>query len=170
MDVTQFKIRFLPCHPKMYRVAWRLTGNEQEAEDLVQDTFLKLWIKRDTLLINGSVEAYCITTLKNLYFDQRRKSNPRTTDIAEEQVHHAYDGSLDGTLEAKADSAIVIGLIDKLPERQRQIITLKDVEEMDYEEIVKQTGLTSANVRVLLSRARKQIRQQWKEITDYGCK
>ena len=137
MDVTQFKIRFLPCHPKMYRVAWRLTGNEQEAEDLVQDTFLKLWIKRDTLLINGSVEAYCITTLKNLYFDQCRKSNPRTTDITEEQV---------------------------------QIITLKDVEGMDYEEIVKQTGLTSANVRVLLSRARKQIRQQWKEITDYGCK
>ena len=151
-------------------MAWRLSGNVQVAEDIVQEAFLKLWMKRDEIHIEGSVEAFCVTTVKNLFYDQQRKRRPMTADYSPEQLQIAHNESTDRTLEAKNETGIVMQLIDRLPKEQRQIMTMRDIEDMDYKEIVRQTGLTSVNVRVQLSRARKQIRQQMKEITDYGCK
>ena len=62
MDANQFKEQFLPYHAKLYRVAFRLMGNTQDAEDMVQEAYLKLWKKRDELPNDiQSMESYCIT-------------------------------------------------------------------------------------------------------------
>ena len=89
MDATEFKKLFLPCSRKMFSVAWRLTGNDLAAEDLVQDTFLKLWTKRDELKHVVSHEAYCITTLKHVFYDQQRKAHLGEVDPPPDQLQVA---------------------------------------------------------------------------------
>ena len=76
MDAAEFKQHFLPYHRKLYRVAFRLTGNPQNAEDMVQEAYLKLWNKRDELADVLNTEAYCVTLIKNLCYDVLRRSQP----------------------------------------------------------------------------------------------
>jgi RNA polymerase sigma-70 factor (ECF subfamily) len=75
MDAAEFKMIFLPCHRRMYAAAWRLTGNQQEAEDLVQDTLLRLWTKREDIAIPDRAEAFAVIALRTLFYDQRRKKH-----------------------------------------------------------------------------------------------
>lgn len=168
MDASQFKRCFLPCHERMYRMAWRLTGNAQAAEDLVQEAFLKLWLKRDALQITSSAEAFCVTTVKNLFYDQVRKRRPQTTNHTPEELQIPHDDDAARAMEQAEDRKMAWQLISRLPEQQRQIVMMRDIGEMEYREIQRQTGLTAVHVRVLLSRARKQMRQQLKQMKDNG--
>lgn len=168
MDASQFKRCFLPCHERMYRMAWRLTGNAQAAEDLVQEAFLKLWLKRDALQITSSAETFCVTTVKNLFYDQVRKRRPQTTNHTPEELQIPHDDDAARAIEQAEDRQMAWQLISRLPEQQRQIVMMRDVSEMEYREIERQTGLTAVHVRVLLSRARKQMREQLKQMKDNG--
>ena len=71
MTHQEFKARFLPCHKKMYYIAFRYLGNEYDAEDMVQNTYLKLWEKRESLENIENNEAYAITTIKHLCLTNR---------------------------------------------------------------------------------------------------
>lgn len=168
MDASQFKRCFLPCHERMYRMAWRLTGNAQAAEDLVQEAFLKLWLKRDALQITSSAETFCVTTVKNLFYDQVRKRRPQTTNHTPEELQIPHDDDAARAIEQAEDRQMAWQLISRLPEQQRQIVMMRDISEMEYREIEQQTGLTAVHVRVLLSRARKQMREQLKQMKDNG--
>lgn len=168
MDASQFKRCFLPCHERMYRMAWRLTGNAQAAEDLVQEAFLKLWLKRDALQISSSAETFCVTTVKNLFYDQVRKRRPQTTNHTPEELQIPHDDDAARAIEQAEDRQMAWQLISRLPEQQRQIVMMRDISEMEYREIERQTGLTAVHVRVLLSRARKQMREQLKQMKDNG--
>lgn len=168
MDASQFKRCFLPCHERMYRMAWRLTGNAQAAEDLVQEAFLKLWLKRDALQITSSAETFCVTTVKNLFYDQVRKRRPQTTNHTPEELQIPHDDDAARAIEQAEDRQMAWQLISRLSEQQRQIVMMRDISEMEYREIERQTGLTAVHVRVLLSRARKQMREQLKQMKDNG--
>ena len=69
MDAAEFKQQFLPCHQKLYRTAYRLMGNSRDAEDMVQEAYLKLWNKRNELTEILNPEAYCVVFIKNLCYD-----------------------------------------------------------------------------------------------------
>lgn len=170
MNVVEFKQCFLPCSSKMYVVAWRLTGNVQSAEDLVQETFLKLWTKRDSIDNVGNAEAYCISMLKHIFCDRHRIRHIETVGTSVECLLTSDDGGMAERLDFADESEQVMTLIDKLPEQQRQIITMRDIDGMSFGEIEVCTGLSVGNVRVVLSRARKQIREKFKKIREYGCK
>ena len=157
MDAASFKQQFLPCHAKLYRVAFRLMGNVQDAEDMVQEAYLKLWKKRDELSEVASIEAYCVTLIKNLCYDSLRSCRPDEDSRLPE-------------IEQKDEARQVKRLIRQLPRSQQQIILLRDVNDCSYEEIEQVTGLTAVNIRVLLSRARKKIREQFNEIMNYESK
>ena len=144
----------------MFSVAWRLTGNDLAAEDLVQDTFLKLWTKRDELKHVVSHEAYCITTLKHVFYDQQRKAHLGEVDPPPDQLQVAATDDVQQQVEERDVAATVFRLIAQLPEPQRTIIQMRDVDDLDYDDIATTLGLSQVNVRVLLSRARKRIREQ----------
>ncbi|MBM6992280.1 MAG: RNA polymerase sigma factor [Prevotella sp.] len=164
MDASDFKQIFLPCHRRMYAAAWRLTGNQQEAEDLVQDALLRLWTKREELKVPDNAEAFSVTTLRNLYYDQHRKKHLKENDEEpeESQMHTDRDASTD--MEQQQEASLVLKAISLLPDKQRLVITLHDIDNLSYEEIEAQTGLNPVNIRVALSRARKAVRDKLKPI------
>lgn len=164
MDASEFKQIFLPCHRRMYATAWRLTGNQQAAEDLVQDAMMRLWTKRDKLTVPDNAAAFAVTTMRNLFYDQHRKKRLKENDEepADHQMRTEYDAS--DELATKQGASMVLEIIRELPERQQLIITLHDINDLTYEEIEQHTGLNAVNIRVALSRARKAVREKLKGI------
>lgn len=168
MDASEFKSRYLPCHRRMFLTALRLTRHRQDAEDIVQDAFTKLWELRHDTLADKNVEAYCTRIVHNLFIDRQRRQHLKPATHTADDLQLA-DLSAAGTDMERQESQQMVGqLISQLPEKQRQIITLRDVEGLTYEEIAQQTGLTEVNIRVLLSRARKTIRERFKTQTENG--
>lgn len=170
MDATEFKHLFLPCHPQLYRTAFRIMCNVQDAEDMVQEAYLKLWNRRDELTEIVNIEAYCVILVKNLCHDALRRCRPDEERQAAEELILPTDDDIADKIEQRDEADHVRKLISELPERQRRIILMRDVDDCSYEEIEKITGLSSTNVRVLLSRARKKIREQFNEIMNYESK
>lgn len=169
MDTAEFKRRFLPCHPRLYRVAFRLTGNARDAEDMVQEAYLKLWNRRHELEDILNAEAYGVTLVKNLCYDALRRNRPDEDGPAGELGLPA-DTDVAREVEQRDEVNQVKRLIGQLPEQQRRVILLRDVNDCSFEEIEQATGLNAVNVRVLLSRARKKIREQFNEIMNYESK
>ncbi len=170
MDASVFKQTFLPHSRRMYAAAWRLKADAQAAEDLVQEAFLKLWMKRDSLNKVTNTEAFCLTIVRNIFFDRYRKNGNKFVERPPEELNIAADSNISERLEQREDATKVMNIIAHLPEQQRLIITLRDIEDRSYDEIAAQTGLQAVNIRVLLSRARKQIREQFNKQTEYERK
>ena len=154
MDAAEFKQQFLPYHRKLYRTAFRLTENPQEAEDMVQEAYLKLWNKRDELAGVLNTEAYCVTLVKNLCYDALRRSRPDEDGHAPEELNLPTDTNIAREVEQRDEVNQVRRLIGRLPEQQKRVILLRDVNDCSFEEIEQATGLNAINIRVLLSRAR----------------
>ena len=168
MDASDFKQKFLPYHRKLYRSAFHLLGNAQDAEDMVQEAYLKLWQRRNELPPDiTNLEAYCVTLVKHLCYDKRRISQLDEDERTPEELIITEKSNVAHEVELKDEANQVMKLIGQLPDQQKQIMQMRDVEDWSYEEIEKVTGLTSINIRVLLSRARKKIREQFLEIMNY---
>lgn len=168
MDANDFKRKFLPYHRKLYRAAFHLMGNVQDAEDMVQEAYLKLWKRRDELPTDiANLGAYCVTIVKNVCRDALRLSQLEEDGRPPEELPIAGSTNLAHEVEIKDEARQVMILIGQLPEQQQQIMRMRDVEDRPYEEIEQATGLNSVNIRVLLSRARKKIREQFLEIRNY---
>jgi len=157
-----FKNQFIPYHQKLYCLAFRLMGNQSEAEDMVQETYLKLWSKREELAVVKNTEAFSISVLKNLCFDQLRSKKASILRQATE-LTGLQNSAKERDWEREDEANLAKRFIEKLPEKQRVIMTLRDVKDLSFEEIEQVTGLGSVNIRVLLSKARKQVREQFKK-------
>ena len=167
MDVTDFKQQFLPCHRTLFRVAFQLMGNAQDAEDMVQEAYLKLWNKRGQL--NGvlNAEAYSVTLIKNLCYDALRRNQLDEDGRAPEELNISADFNIISEMEWRDEVNQVQRLISQLPRQQKHVMILRDVNDCSFEEIEQATGLNAVNIRVLLSRARKKIREQFNAIVEY---
>ncbi|MDR2119015.1 MAG: RNA polymerase sigma factor [Tannerellaceae bacterium] len=173
MDAERFKQRFLPLHPRLYRVACALTENSRDAEDILQEAYCKLWLRRGELSQVLNPEAFCVTLVKNLCFDflrSARYEQDKTSSPTEDLP--LADGRLSPEAEAIAHDEVagLQRLIDRLPDKQRQVLRLHGVEGCSQEEIEQITGLSAVHVRVLLSRARKLLREQYIKLANYERK
>ncbi|MBD5200013.1 MAG: RNA polymerase sigma factor [Bacteroidales bacterium] len=171
MTADEFKTIFLPCHQQLYRVAYRLTGNREDAEDIVQETYLKIWNSRDRLGQLDNSAAFCMTTLKNLFVDfLRRKRGDRGSSINADDVTVPADIDIGKQIEQRNSVNIVTQLIEQLPDNQRDVIRMRDIADLPFEEIEAATGLSPGNIRTLLSRARKKIKEQYIALLKYERK
>lgn len=162
MDMELFKKTFMPYHQKLFRIAYRIVGDEAGAKDVVQDTFVKLWNSRDKMSQVDNTEAYAVVILKNVSFDYLRKKEINT--YAEYDNQLAEDVSLPAQIEHKDQLALVKALLAKLPQQQRQVFEMRHIDDCEMDEISELTGLSLVNIRVILSRVRKTIRDQFKQI------
>lgn len=158
MDAVSFKQRFMPHWRHCFWVAWRLTGCTQDAEDLVQEAFLKLWMKREELDDIDNDQAYLTTLVRHLYLDQRRRKHVNMAGAPVEEILVADGDDLMGRVEVRDEVEQVKRLIGQLPLQQQQVITMHDIDQLSSEEIYNETGLSYVNIRTLLSRARKNLR------------
>ncbi len=165
MDAREFKQRFMPYHKRLYRVAYHLTGNAQDAEDLLQNTYLKLWQKRDDLRHEAMVEAYLVTLMRNLFRDQRRQKRIDTSEDIDDHAEPPDERSLAHAAEVQDEARQVAALMDGLPRRDSDILRMHLVEDKSYEEIEHDTGLSQGYIRVIMTRAKQKLKQQYLKLT-----
>lgn len=162
MQASDFKQLFLPCHRKLFSVAYRLMSNAQAAEDMVQETFLKLWMQRDKMEKVDNPEAYSITVLRRIFYDKMRAGHLQEVDKDVGSLQVSSSQNISKQLEEADEYQRVRLLITHLPEPQARIMLMRDIEDCSFDEISTETGLTEVNIRSILSRARKKIREQIK--------
>jgi RNA polymerase sigma-70 factor (ECF subfamily) len=165
MDAREFKQRFMPHYKLLYRVAYHLTGNAQDAEDLLQDMYLKLWQKRDELPDAAMKEAYLVTMIRRLFLDQRRMKHVNTSAELKEELSPPDEWSLDHQIDTRDEARQMERLIRQLSERDGKIIRMHLMEDRSYEEIERDTGLSQSNIRIIVMRTRQKLKQQFQKIT-----
>ena len=157
MDASMFNSLFTALSGKLYRLAKSMLHHNEEAEDALQEVQLKLWEKHYELDAVENPEGFAMRTMRNLCLDKIRKVHD-TSELNEEPISKNKNPYEQTELNDLTDR--IKGLIDRLPEMQRSIIRMRDVEEMEISEIAYIMKLTENAVTVNLSRARTKVKSQ----------
>jgi|SRR5690606_7038692 len=167
MTQNEFLKIVIPLKDKMFRLSKRLLISREEAEDATQEVIAKLWNKKEELKKYNSVEALSITMTKNYCLDRLKSKQASNLQL----VHSNYlskEAGLEKTTEDRDHLKWIEKIINELPETQKMVIQLREIEELEFEEIAKIIETTPENVRVILSRTRKIIREEIEKINNYG--
>ena len=167
MNQSDFLKVVLPFKDKVFRLSKRLLTSTEEAEDATQELLFKLWKNRDKIAGYRNTEALAMTMTKNYCYD-RLKSKQANNLILIHSNYKEKETSLENKLEYIDSVNRVHSLIDNLPDQQKMIIQLRDIEQYDFEEICEMVNMKPTAVRVSLSRARKKIREQLTKQHNYG--
>ncbi len=170
MKKVSFRNDVLPLKNELFRLALRITLNRAEAEDVVQETMIKVWNKRDHWDEIDSIEAFCLTICRNISLDKIKKAENQNQSI--EEGHDAPDLSYTSNPEEQAMQRdrirLIRHLIDHLPEKQRSCMQLRDFEGKSYKEIAQVLGISEEQVKINIFRARQTIKHKYIETEDYG--
>lgn len=176
-----FHTDILPLKNQLYRLALRLTQDSAEAEDVVQETMLRVWKARDTWDAIDNIEAFCLTVCRNIALDSLRRHGNRTVSLdaagdcrpAAEGLGAGERATAEGTPSDKAirrnQVEIVRRIIDALPEKQRSCVQLRDFEGKTYKEIAAVLGITEDQVKVNIFRGRQAIKQRFLAIDGFSA-
>ena len=156
MTNARFQNEWLSLAGEFYRVAFYILEDEAEAEDAVQELFLKLWSGRDALDGIRNPKGYGIRVLRNLCLDRIRRSRKMETPAVLPEPE--WPGRQDEAVDEKERLAKVLDAIKSLPDRQREVLTLRTLDGLSDEEIAERTGMNQLTLRVVLSQARRKIR------------
>ena len=169
MKEISFRNDVLPLKNKLFRLALRITLNREEAEDVVQDTLMKVWNSRDKWQQLESIEAYSLTIARNLSLDRIKKMDNNNGSLEEEQVERQDQASTPSEQMIQKDKLdIVRKIIDELPEKQRSCLQLRDIEGKTYKEIAYILSITEEQVKVNIFRARQTVKQRFQQFDRYG--
>lgn len=174
MKKVDFCNNVLPLKNVLFRLAQRITLSREEAEDVVQETMMKMWSLRDEWNNIESIEAYSLRICRNLALDKVKRMSASNLSLDEQQEagfespDHSYTASPERQLVMSDRMAMVRKLIETLPERQRSIIQLRDFEGKSYKEIAEILSISEEQVKVYLHRARNTIKQKYLAADKYG--
>ena len=171
MKIISFRNDILPLKNELYRLALRITLNPAEAEDVVQETMIKVWKRRDQWNEVESIEAFCLTICRNLSVDKMRKmenQNISLEEADEEAPDHSYASNPEEQAMQQDRIELIRRLIDQLPEKQRSVMQLRDFEGKSYKEIATIMNISEEQVKVNIFRARQSLRQKYFETEKYG--
>jgi RNA polymerase sigma-70 factor (ECF subfamily) len=158
MDAVRFKEDYLSLYQRLYRVAYYILENEADAQDALQELYLKLWKGKDFLDNVLNPQAYSIRLLKNICIDRIRIA--RKTVLTETVPEVEADRPQDERIDSRERLQKVLAAIKSLPERQGQILRLRLVEGKSYSQIAEITKLNYLTIRVMLSKARKSLKNR----------
>lgn len=167
MNQSEFLTSVMPFKDKVFRLAKRLLVSTEEAEDATQELYFKLWNNKEKLKKYNSIEAFAMTMTKNYCFDRLKSKQASNLTL----VHSNYKEkgtSLDKQVDLNDSVSKVHELMENLPEQQKIIIQLRDIEQYEFDEIAEMLDLKPTAIRVSLSRARKTIREQLLKQHNYG--
>ena len=157
--MNDFRKIWLPLADRFYRVAYHLLESRPDAEDAVQELYLKILSMHAKLVYVRDPAAYGITLLKNICIDRIRRRESRRAEQLEEFI--AADTSGPEKQMAEKDTlSRVMKEMERLPEKQAKVLRMRAVEGLEYDEIARRTGLSQVNIRVLISMARKTLKKR----------
>lgn len=157
--MNDFRNIWMPLADRFYKVAWYLLEDETDAEDAVQELYLKLWSARAGLEDVRNPVAYGISMLKNICIDHIRKRQIRRVERLE-NVPPPEEAPPHLRIEMKDTLSQLLDEMEKLPQKQRDVLRMRTIDELEYEEISKKTGLSQVHIRVLITTARKTLKQK----------
>ena len=163
-----FRTDILPLKNQLYRLALRITLDSAEAEDVVQETLIKVWNKRDTWEEIDNIEAFGFTVCRYLALDSVKNKRSQTESLDDKPVEkpdNTFNPS-DKAIE-KDQLTIVRNIVDSLPEKQRECIQLRDFEGKAYKDIAIVLGMTEEQVKVNIFRARQAVKQRFAAIDGF---
>ena len=159
MELEKFKTTVLPLREKLENFARSMLRNETEAEDVVQETFLRLWNVREQLDDHPNIGGFAMQTTKNICIDRLRAERH---NIPLENISIAGSTLTPYVYTEQQNSVDLIHrIIETLPETQKRVMMMRDVEGYELEEIATIMGAEASAVRVNLSRARKTVRDRY---------
>lgn len=167
MQQTEFLNVVMPFKDKLFRLAKRLLVSKEEAEDATQEVLMKLWSKQNVMSTYNNVEAYAMMMTKNFCLDRLKSKQAETLKL----VHSNYKDehvSLQNQLEVNDSLDWVGKIMEELPEQQKMVLQLRDVEQYEFDEIASLLDMNPTAVRVALSRARKIVREKLVQKHEYG--
>lgn len=163
MSPEEFKSAFLPLGPLLYRLAFRMLGTEEDARDAVQELYVKLCREGDRALRSSNPQGYCVRMMQNVCADFLRRGGRnvlrRAADVAEVRGGPAVEAA-DAPVEGREEAAMVRKALATLPPKLREVVVLRDLEQMEMDEIEALTGMSQGNIRVTLSRGRKMLKEK----------
>jgi RNA polymerase sigma-70 factor (ECF subfamily) len=159
----------LPLKDVLYRLALRITLRHEDAEDVVQDTLIKVWNRRDNWQEINDIEAFALTICRNLSLDKIKKANNSEASLDDQSVFLTDRSSNPYERMIQQDRLDwVRRLVNNLPEKQRSCIQLRDFEGKSYKEIAEILKISEEQVKVNIFRARQNIKQKFQEAEKYG--
>lgn len=162
MTQETFKNTVFILKDEMYRFAKRFVMSSDEAEDVVQDLMIKFWQKKEELEKFGNLKSYALKSVRNECLN-RLKHHDVKLGFADLQLQRSELYSMD--INNMKD--YIIGFINQLPEKQKMVIHLKDVEEYEVSEISEMLDMEENAVRVNLMRARQKVKEQISQLMSY---
>lgn len=173
MKEINFRNDVLPLKNELFRLALRITLNKAEAEDIVQETMIKIWNRRDRWDKIDSIEAFCLTVCRNMALDRIKAMSNRNmpledTAAADIPADTSYSSNPEEQTVQRDRIKLVRSIINRLPEKQRSVMQLRDFENKSYKEIAAILGISEEQVKVNIFRARQTIKQKYIETENYG--
>ncbi len=168
MTSEEFKKNVIPLGNKLYSFAFRLLKDSDETKDAIQDIFVKLWKLREKLDEYNSIEAFAMRVTRNHCLDKIKLKKTVSLEVNPPYDKQVKEKDPQQMLEVNDKIKNVRKIMEQLPEQQRMIIELRDVEGYSYEEIEKIMDININTIRVNLSRARKRIKETLIQIENYG--
>ena len=157
--MSDFNNIWIPLADRFYRVAYYLLESEEDAEDALQELYLKLWAARSGLSAVQNPSAYGISMLKNICIDRIRKRMVRKAEPLD-KVPHPEDAHTESRTDIKDTLRYLLQEMEKLPDKQRVVLRMRAVEGLEYEDIARRTGLSEVYIRVLVTMARKTLKSK----------
>lgn len=169
MDVTQFKTEVLPLKNKLYRFALNIVKDEDLAKDVVQECMIKVWEKRDEVKLIHNLEAWCMQVTRNKALDKLRSKHIKRTDLFEVELDTRKEIDTPVVLAERSEiMSRIQELIDNLPNRQREVMQLRDIEGYSYKEIADMLVIDINLVKTNLFRARRKLKESLIKENAYG--
>lgn len=168
MNAEQYEAIFHKMKDKLYRYALRFVKDDETAEDVVQDVMYKLWQKRQEVDAIDNLEAWMMVLTRNRALDILRKVKDNQVNIDEAYAVSDQAPIPDQQMENADLMTQLNTCLGQLPEKQRTVFHLREIEQMTYEEICTMTGFNLDDVKVSLFRARKHIQRMLSKINTFG--
>ena len=167
MNTTEFRHTIFSLSERIFPMVYRMLGSKSNAEDAIQEIMMKLWTKRTQIKKHPNIRALVFSTARNHCIDILRKKRIRTDDdLSQFEAVNSENGH--DQLEKKELHQIILRILKDLPQKQREVLIMRDLEGCEFLEIAAATQIKVEHVRVLVSRARKQVCIQLEKLYSYG--
>lgn len=157
--MNDLKEIWLTLSGRFYRIAYYLLDSQEDAEDAVQELYLKIFSGSKNMMDVRNPVAYGTTLLRNICIDRIRRRNAIRAEEIQEYIVSDTSGP-DETSACRDALKSLLQEMEKLPEKQSRALKMRAFEGLEYQEIAKRMRLSQVNVRVLISIARKQLKRR----------